>query len=411
LPDEKLLKVLKRERKKKRDDYPVTALWRSLVVGMICGHFTIAALIRELKRNAELRQICGFDDIKGDRSVPPDYVYSRFCDKLDSHWELIEKMFNDLLRDVAELLPDFGRDLAIDSKAIPVPGKKCVDADTGTKQYENADGTFTKLTWFGYKLHLIVDALYELPIGFKVTAASAADSPQLMPMIEELKEKQPKIIENTERASLDKAYDSAKIKAELYDDFGIIPLIPPRNMLANKEDPIRPLDPTRSDTIYKGPTGEIYCKCHPFETDPEKMFVLMQFQGFEKKRNTLKFRCPAMAFGAKCNNREACQCNPRVRDGKFGRIVRVPIDLDRRVFLPQHVHSQGFKEQYKKRTSVERVNYRLDHVHGFENTRLRSLKAVRMRVGISLLVMLASARSWIHAGKVENIRSILSAAA
>jgi len=30
--------------------------------------------------------------------------------------------------------------------------------------------------WFGYKLHMVVDALYELPVSFTVTPANEADT-------------------------------------------------------------------------------------------------------------------------------------------------------------------------------------------------------------------------------------------
>lgn len=50
-----------------------------------------------------------------------------------------------------------------------------LDADTGAKSYrgQREDGTvWEKIKyWFGYKLHLIVDADYELPVAFRVTKA------------------------------------------------------------------------------------------------------------------------------------------------------------------------------------------------------------------------------------------------
>jgi len=86
------------------------------------------------------------------------------------------------------LLPDFGERLAIDGKAIEsfansheyeneeeLEGdrRRDLDADYGMKEYhfEKEDGTnYTKIkSWFGYKLHLIVDSHYELPIAFEVT--------------------------------------------------------------------------------------------------------------------------------------------------------------------------------------------------------------------------------------------------
>jgi hypothetical protein len=103
----------------------------------------------------------------------------------------------------------------------------------------------------------------------------------------------------------------------------------------------------------------------------------------------------------------------------YGRVVRVPLDQNRRVFLPQHFHSRGFKAAYKKRTSVERVNSRLDtdgfavlsNARGFERTFLRSLARIQLRAGLAMIIMLASAQSWVLAGKRENIRRILRPAA
>ena len=42
------------------------------------------------------------------------------------------------------------------------------------------------MTWFGYKLHLIVDATYELPVAWTVTKASTADITEAEPLLEHL---------------------------------------------------------------------------------------------------------------------------------------------------------------------------------------------------------------------------------
>jgi len=59
------------------------------------------------------------------------------------------------------------------------------------------------VSWFGYKLHFIVDAIYELPRGYKLTKASVPNHPQLLPLVEELDEKHHKIFETlaADRAS------------------------------------------------------------------------------------------------------------------------------------------------------------------------------------------------------------------
>ena len=46
--------------------------------------------------------------------------------------------------------------------------------------------------------------------------------------------------------------------------------------------------------------------------------------------------------------------------------IRIDIDIDRRIFTPIDRASYKWKRIYAKRTSVERVNSRLDVSFGFE---------------------------------------------
>lgn len=415
LPDGKLIRTLIEERKGRRDDYPLEAMWNSVIAGVVFGHESAAALIRELRRNGELRQVCGFDPLQQEEAVPPDYVYSRFFEKLFEHADLVEEIFDGLVERVRRLLPDFGEALAVDGKALPTHGLNDGEANWGVKSYRGVreDGTAWEAVtrWFGYKLHLIVDAQYELPVTYEVTPASVADSPRLMPMIQKLQEDHPRLLKRAKTLAGDKGYDDGADKAELYDTYGIVPLIDTRDL--HHEDSggrMRPLDPQQSDTIYFSGTGEVCCKVEPFAKEEAKRFARMQFMGFETGRKTLKFRCPAAAYGIECNNRPACRCRPTVRDGEYGRVVRVPLERNRRLFLPIHRHSYTFPRLYKKRTAVERVNSRIDHVYGFERHFIRGRKKMRCRVGLALIVMLATAVSWIEAGQVERARSLRRAA-
>jgi len=56
--------------------------------------------------------MCGFFN-----QVPPAWVYTRFLKKILRHTEEVDKIFEKLVKQIQELLPDFGK--AIDSKAIP----------------------------------------------------------------------------------------------------------------------------------------------------------------------------------------------------------------------------------------------------------------------------------------------------
>lgn len=411
LPDQDLMKAIREDRKGRRDDYPLEVLWNTLLAGVVFGHESVASLIRELRRNAELRQVCGFDPLLGDRAVPDQYVYSRFFNILSRHLPLIDAMFDKLVEEVSQLLPDFGKDIAVDGKKLPILGRKDKEADWGVKVYEiqKEDGTIYESIkkWFGYKLHLIVDANYELPIAYQVTKASEAESPLLIPMMEELRENHPHLHERIETVAADKGYDDGEDKRKLYDDHGVSPIIDTRFI---QKKGMLPLDEQTHDAIYFNPTGDVFCKVDPFSLDEEKCYARMQFMGFEKKRECLKFHCPAKAYGIECKNQDACKCQPSVKNGNFGRTIRIPLDRDRRLFLPVHRHSKSFERKYKKRTSVERVNSRIDQVYGFERHFIRGKTKMTLRVGIAMIVMLATAVAWIKAGQQEKIRCLNKAA-
>ena len=118
LPDEELMVVMEKERDKGRDKYPVRAVWNSILAGVVYEHKSVEGLRRELKRNGQLRELCGFEVEKGIDAVPGSWVYSRFLRNLMKHEEEIEGIFEDLVERVKEELPDFGKYLAIDGKAI-----------------------------------------------------------------------------------------------------------------------------------------------------------------------------------------------------------------------------------------------------------------------------------------------------
>ena len=92
LPDEPLMRVLEKQRGRGRDDYPVRAVWNSILAGVVFQHSGIESLRRELLRNGQLRQLCGFDPLKGRDAVPLASVYSRFLKQLMQQAGASERM-------------------------------------------------------------------------------------------------------------------------------------------------------------------------------------------------------------------------------------------------------------------------------------------------------------------------------
>ena len=63
LPDEDIVAALEAGRGRGRNDYPVPAMWRALLAGIVFQHASIQSLLRELGRNPALLELCGFDPL------------------------------------------------------------------------------------------------------------------------------------------------------------------------------------------------------------------------------------------------------------------------------------------------------------------------------------------------------------
>jgi hypothetical protein len=408
LPDEQLMQVLESRRSKGRDDYPVRAMWNSILAGVVYQHPSIESLRRELMRNAQLRQLCGFDLLKGIDAVPSSNAYTNFLKCLMSHAEMLDSLFCELVDRLGESLDGFGEVLAIDSKAVNSRARRAgkrrrpdlrgdSDADRGVKTYrgKRSDGSTweTVKSWFGFKLHLIVDAEYELPVAYRVSKASASDITVGKEMIEDLASERPFVLENADFLLGDKAYDDTDLITRLWDDHSIKPVIDIRDQW--KIDGARSVHGQRNVSHdYK---GTVYCHC-PIEWVKRPM----AFGGFEKDRATLKYRCPARYYGLECSGREQCHISDS---------IRIDMESNRRIFTPLARSSYKWKAMYKKRSAVERVNSRMDESFGFEKHFIRGIKKMKVRCGLALIVMLAMAYGRVKEKQYERMRSLVTSAA
>jgi DNA-binding NtrC family response regulator len=149
LPDEELMQALEDERGNGRNDYPVRVVWNSMLAGIVFQHKTTESLRRELMRNGQLRQICGFDIMLDVGGVPSASAYTRFLCNLMKHEKEVDGIFNSLVRMLCDELPGFGEVLAIDGKALesyarprraesekPYDGRRDIDANFGVKTYK-----------------------------------------------------------------------------------------------------------------------------------------------------------------------------------------------------------------------------------------------------------------------------------
>jgi len=404
--DEELMRKLEEHRKWGRDEYPIRSVWNSVLAGIVYQHWSVESLRRELSRNGQLRDQCGFDPQKGSGAVPPSYVYTRFLKLLFKFKSEVDGMFDRLVDELKVLLPDLGVSVAVDSKGVDSAGRptkekksdgrRDLEADWGKKTYrgQREDGTLWEkvVKWFGYKIHLLVDTHYEMPIGYEVTRASESDTKHLLPLVEELKERHPQIHGDIETAEADKGYDSEENCRRLYDEHGIKPVIDIRRMWRDKETKL--LDPGCADNIVYDEIGTVYCICP--KTGEQRQ---MAYGGFEKDRMALKYICPVRAYGLTCSGADQC--------GHAKKSERISLEIDRRIFTPVARSSYAWERDYKGRTAVERVNSRLDVSFGFEKHFIRGQKKMEIRVGLALCVMLAMAVGRIKEKRQELMRSLV----
>ena len=457
LPDRALIQALEAKRGQGRDDYPVAAMWNAVVAGVVFQHPSIESLKRELSRNPALLQACGFevlplqkkpvaevvaDTLTGRAKViwpvpePPRYAvpsswnFSRFLRNLiavETKNSLVSGMIPELRRQLMVVLPDFGQHLGYDGKAIESystgrtdgeSGQRSdPDADWGQHETSGVDARTGKLwkkvkSWFGYGLHLIADTRYEIPVTFHLTPASHSEQVELRVMLGELFEEHPELAERCADFSADRGLDCAETKAKLWDEYRIRPLIDTRELWREEKqapdyDPsqpiTRPLYPERADTVVYTEKGGVHCICPITGTQRG-----LAFQGFEADRDTLKYRCPAAAYGLQCQGQAHCHAAGQVNPGEYGRIVRIDItEQNRRIFVPTPHGSPSWNRGYARRSALERINNRIDHGYGFEQHFIRGQAKMKTRIGLALAIMMAMALGHVKAGRIEQMRSLV----
>lgn len=397
-PDSKLINRLNEIRSKGRNDWPITAMWHAFLASFVFQHPSHEALLRELKRNGQLRDLCGFKPKRvklknGAYKIivaPPASAFSKFLKNLMKCQETLNDMFKELVEYMYKNLDEFGEILALDGKAIQSyatnyndekkkDGRRDTDANWGVKKYtvstnKKGEKVAKKVKWFGYRLHLIVDAKYELPVEYKLTKASNSENTEAKKMLEIIDEKK---LETCKYLLADKGYDDTKI-IEYLKKKGITPIIDICNKWRDGEETKQYRD---TDIVYTYDGNVFYI-------NDEEEKIKLRYLGYDKSSNSLRY-----GFHPKYNDK---------------RVFRISCDTDKRIFVTVARDSKKWKRIYKKRTSVERVNGRIDRDYEFENHTIRGLEKMNMYIAITFITMLSMAKSKIEANNKEHLAALIS---
>ena len=383
LDDDAIIDRLQSYRHTGRPGWSIRTLWSAYIASFFLDLDSTNDLIRRLEDDPALRQICGFAN-----QLPHRTTFNRFITRLGDHPGLVEQCINGITTTLQGLLPFFGTEIAIDSTAVRShsnPDRKnkvtglCSDPEArwGRKHSVKSKEKDSIEWFFGYKLHMISDANYELPISFQLTPGNRNDSPELRAIMDQAFADfdwfDPSVV------IADRGYDSQANFKYLYDDHAIDPIIHIRR-------------PTAHDQLYGGvydENGLPHCLGN----------IPMTFVGTNGEGEYI-YRCNSEG----CQLQEARQGGITHCDFAFAEDPTANPALMRILGPVTRRHSPEWKALYSKRWSIERIFKSTKESCRLESHYIRGLKNITLHALMSVLTYQARALVKLLAGELGTMR-------
>ena len=338
--------------------YKKANLLRALLAKYVYGIPNTAKLVERLSSDIRLRYDCGFPLYEG---IPSTATFCRFIKKL-SNTSSLQKLFDNLVQKAFAFGVMDGTHVAIDASKIDAyektkPRKQVVKdgehADWGSKQDTNGN----QITWFGYKVHAIVDTYSELPIAITVTPANQHDATQAIPLIDLASKHAPQ----ARYFMMDSGYDSKEIYETLRKRQ--VQAIIPLNLRGEKVPP-EGLDANRTPICSMG--------------------YSMVYWGADEKTGELKFRCPHVCCKVDCPmGSQWCSSS------NYGYVVKKYVEEDSRSFCAPHRGTTNWDKLYNERTSVERFFSRLKEHLMADDLTVGGIKKTKAHLLLSCITLIA----------------------
>jgi hypothetical protein len=418
MDDERLVSKLESKRGNGRNDYPVRVMWNLIIAMKVFEHRTIASFRRELGRNSQLRRVCGLSDFAAkSHLVPPARVFTRFMKQLTEEQAGVDEMFCVTVSELAKAIPEFGKNTAGDGKYLDSyckskknekdgtkaaeesdaeakdtkgttaareassgdapkarPGRRAEhDAKWSVKEYRYTDSSgqekVRKEYHHGFKANIIADVKTELPMAYSVEAANCDEKREMKALLRKMPYQTRHRIETL---ALDRGYDSADM-IRAVKNAGITPVVDIRRCWKDGEETKQYKD---TDMVYD-------CKGTVYIYDDKGNRHKMKYEGYDRQKKCLRY-------------------------SHCGKVRKIYVSYDERIFLPIARDSKKFERLYKGRTSVERLNGRLDRDFMFEDHCIRGLAKMRLMTSLALLIMNSMALGKIKQGNREHLAAVKS---
>lgn len=340
--------------------YDTHSMIKALIFYAMEGYRSIPQLIRELKGKPYFsRYVLGFGS-----TIPHNSKFYRFINSFDP--ELTRKLLAQVNKE--KYVNQLPKCIAIDSKPIKANTKHNNPkafiknlSDKMDKPKRNEESTLcyfsksndentkkgTVLFFWGYRIHIIVDAENDNPLTFKLTENNKKDFDVAIPLYCKLTELYPQLYQSGLAQVADKGYYVEKTYKAfhlLFDGKSYIPV--------NKKN----------------------TKEYPIEIPTCKQGLKMKFDSMwneeKQDRFRVRFVCPlSKPFCEHKTSKKGCTRTLQARKPFPGEAYQ---------------YSPTFKKLYPKRQAVERVNAFIQNL-GWENPKCFSMNAIENIVGFALL--------------------------
>lgn len=382
---------------KRRPPHPKSALLNAFIYKNLRSIPTLLELSYEIKNYPQIAQICGFN------AFPSVERFSSFLK--DTSNQTLQIVRENLIKELINLGQIKGQYIAADSCPIKANVKENNLKTTAFNRFDKTRipkgdpdarlGAYVvfpdkkKVQYFwGYRNHILTDAVTELPIAEATEPANVYEQHLIIPQLKYVKESFNLAIE-------------AVLGDSVFDSYNIIEFIV-KNL---KAKPIIPKNPRRS----KNPDIKLSRKGIPVCIAGFEMASRGKYYDKEQNRLRHKFVCPikeSKKFARKVG--WFCPWNhPKFFNNRYGCTTNLRIDVDTSIRQNIDYGSQTFKKLYNLRSSVERIFSRLLSIL-MQKTSVKGLEATRNVCTIAHITVLVIALAAVKTNNKDKIRFVKS---
>ena len=426
--DELIEELEKSHKTRGRHGYPVRDQLCIFVLQCLTNERYNSYLLNRLSDSPKIMAICQINE------VPSEYAYCRFKKKLVAYSEMLDDIYNLALRDldgeirrlkkagvIPKKTPHLGQYLAIDATDIAAwakyrsPHCNALDKENCTEKHKRhcnnsdrtkcsthsskpiadpsamwgyrtpkgksgrttmADGEEAKEWFFGYKAHVIADAVYGIPLHIALRPANENETSHFAQDLDDTLERHPWL--KPQFVLADKGYDSLPNFQHTVKQ-GIIPIIAVRRPQKDKETGQRRFDST-------------------YDEDGRPVCVggqSMEYLGTDQEGNH-HFRCPSEGCWLKDKVDWSRYCNSRHSEQPKGKLLRIIGIVPRFTKL--------WRKIYNKRGAIERWFSSAKRSRLLDKHQLLEMGKIGLHANVSMLAWLLTALARLMADDYRRMR-------